>query len=169
MHLTSTLHKHKHRHKSNISSLKQKNSAMSTLAAQNNNQIRNRKPLPLQDNDDAERPPVPPKPHAPTWNTTPATHYQITAATSNQDAISKKPLPLVPGSGAINKIARNADSKPLPSPPKSPILRQTMLWIMAFSLWFILIVILLPVITEKDAMPGFNKWLRNWSTWKAVE
>jgi hypothetical protein len=27
--------------------------------------------------------------------------------------------------------------------------------------WFLLIVVLLPVITEKDAMPGFNKWLRS--------
>jgi hypothetical protein len=34
------------------------------------------------------------------------------------------------------------------------------LWIAGLCLWFLTIVILLPIITERDAMPGFNQWLR---------
>lgn len=60
-----------------------------------------------------------------------------------------KPLPPTP-----------ADLKPLPPPPTRVILQMTSFWITGFCLWFILVVIMLPVITEKDAFPGLNRWLR---------
>jgi hypothetical protein len=59
-----------------------------------------------------------------------------------------KPLPPTP-----------ADLKPLPPPPVGYILKTTSFWITGFCLWFMLIVIMLPVITEKDAFPGLNTWI----------
>ena len=72
-----------------------------------------------------------------------------------------KPLPPVPQSERAAASKSEPLSKPLPLPPKSVTLRSTLLWVAALFVWFLLIVVLLPVITEKDAMPGFNKWLRS--------
>lgn len=62
----------------------------------------------------------------------------------------------------MNTASSNLQLKPLPIPPKSSTLQLTLLWVAAFFVWFLLIVVLLPVVTEKDAMPGFNRWLREW-------
>ncbi|KAF1952000.1 hypothetical protein CC80DRAFT_596917 [Byssothecium circinans] len=66
-----------------------------------------------------------------------------------------KPLP------SISNIA----SKPLPDQPAigesvKVDYRTTILWIVGFCIWFLLIVVLLPIIMERDAMPGFNRILR---------
>ncbi|EUC38457.1 hypothetical protein COCCADRAFT_32397 [Bipolaris zeicola 26-R-13] len=117
-------------------------------------QIRNRRPFL-----DQEGPPVPPKPYA--SNTPSTTHDRLAAVTSTPGNAISKPLPPVPGSRLSRGAGSKVVSKPLPSPPKSSTVRSTFLWILGFAVWFLLIVILLPVITEKDAMPGFNRWLRN--------
>lgn len=73
-----------------------------------------------------------------------------------------KPLPPVPIIGFKNdRPTTNVIFKPLPAPPRRHLLRYTLYWIAGFCLWFLFIVVLLPVITEKDAMPGFNRWLRS--------
>ncbi|EUC48925.1 hypothetical protein COCMIDRAFT_85912 [Bipolaris oryzae ATCC 44560] len=121
-------------------------------------QIRNRRPFL-----DQEGPPVPPKPYAsnaPSTTHDRLTHDRLATVTSSRDATSK-PLPPVPGSRLSRGARSKVESKPLPKPPKSSILQSTFLWILGFAVWFLLIVILLPVVTEKDAMPGFNRWLRN--------
>ncbi|EMD87572.1 hypothetical protein COCC4DRAFT_134471 [Bipolaris maydis ATCC 48331] len=118
-------------------------------------QIRNRRPFL-----DSEGPPVPPKPYA--SNTPSTTHHRLAAVTwAHQDATSK-PLPPVPGRRPSRGAVRRVESKPLPRPPQSSTLQSTFLWILGFAVWFLVIVILLPVITEKDAMPGLNRRLRNW-------
>ncbi|KAF2024711.1 hypothetical protein EK21DRAFT_117480 [Setomelanomma holmii] len=72
-----------------------------------------------------------------------------------------KPLPPAP---RATYFLEQFDLKPLPPPPASVSIRTTTLWIAGFVLWFVLIVVLLPVITEKDAMPSFKRWLRSvWS------
>ena len=68
-----------------------------------------------------------------------------------------KPLPPAP---ALNKQIKAIHTRPLPPLPKDSRVKTTLLWVAGFCLWFLLIVILLPIITEKDAMPGFNRWLR---------
>ncbi|KAF1938861.1 hypothetical protein EJ02DRAFT_271137 [Clathrospora elynae] len=103
-------------------------------------------------------PPVPPKPHNPT------TPGRRPATTSPKPTERSKPLPPIPGVGLSGTCKIQSRRKPLPEPPKSSVLKSTLLWVTAFCLWFLLIVVLLPVITEKDAMPGFNRWLRQlWS------
>jgi hypothetical protein len=94
-----------------------------------------------------QRPPVPPKPGR-TLPSLPAKQLS-------------KPLPSIPHPREKGN-SRNDKSieKPLPSPPNSLSLKSTSIWIAGLCLWFVAIVVLLPVITEKDAMPGFNQWLR---------
>jgi len=73
-----------------------------------------------------------------------------------------KSLPLVPKTRCDNRSRiTEAIYKPLPPPPRNALVRNTLYWITGFCLCFLLIVVLLPVITEKDAMPGFNQWLQN--------
>ncbi|KAH7073626.1 hypothetical protein BKA63DRAFT_566816 [Paraphoma chrysanthemicola] len=117
----------------------------------NHDHLRNRKPQSYSDG-----PPVPPK--GPLQGTSVPQPF-IQRVTFEQ----AKPLPPVPTqvSGAV---LGGEVYKPLPAPPASVSFRSTLLWIAGFVLWFLLIVVLLPVVTEKDAMPAFNRWLRNiWS------
>jgi hypothetical protein len=67
--------------------------------------------------------------------------------------LPSKPLPPTPDS--------NQDVKPLPPPPIRLSPWSTSLWLTAIVAWFILIVIMLPSITERDAMPLSNRWLRS--------
>ncbi|KAF2118664.1 hypothetical protein BDV96DRAFT_642847 [Lophiotrema nucula] len=74
-----------------------------------------------------------------------------------------KPLPPAP---ILNPSVEKAlPPKPLPLPPTQTALtsslRGTLLWAAAFLIWFLAVVVLLPVVTERDAMPGFNRWLRD--------
>ncbi|PSN68182.1 hypothetical protein BS50DRAFT_358987 [Corynespora cassiicola Philippines] len=79
-----------------------------------------------------------------------------------------KPLPLVPAPSPIARGASKAlPPKPLPEIPGPSDFdhlevnyRYTLYWMAGFAVWFVLIVVLLPIITEKDAMPGFNRFLR---------
>jgi hypothetical protein len=119
----------------------------------NDQHVRNRKPH-SQD----EGPLVPPKEFG-TANTIRPARRIAAPSPLNLHRLSK-PLPCVPRSPVPSLVKEEAWSKPLPAPPLSFTLRSTLLWIAAFCVWFLLIVVLLPVITEKDAMPGFNKWLR---------
>jgi hypothetical protein len=79
-----------------------------------------------------------------------------------------KPLPSPPCHTSRNSHADSLPSKPLPVPPVAPVTRTTvdyrsaLLWAVFFCVWFLLIVLLLPVIMERDAMPGLNRWLRSW-------
>jgi len=82
-------------------------------------------------------PPVPPKP---------VRHDPQHQKTTEQ---STKPLPPTP-----------TDLKPLPPPPIGSVLKTISFWVTGFCLWFMLIVIMLPFITEKDAFPGLNRWFR---------
>ena len=110
--------------------------------------VRNRKPRP-QD----QGPPVPPK--------TLSNSIKRAAAPKPLSLHAHtKPLPSVPSLPLVASVTEEQQAKPLPAPPKDSTLRLTLLWVAAFCIWFLLIVVLLPVITEKDAMPGFNKWLR---------
>ncbi|OAL01915.1 hypothetical protein IQ06DRAFT_129441 [Phaeosphaeriaceae sp. SRC1lsM3a] len=89
-----------------------------------------------------EPPPPPPKSH--------------TVSTGSR---SSKPLPSIPGYQEM-KSKGIAENKPLPSPPNGLSLKSLSMWIAGICLWFLAIVVLLPIITERDAMPGFNTWLR---------
>ena len=74
-----------------------------------------------------------------------------------------KPLPPIPRYKHIDFLGQGPlQSKTLPRSPSNLNLTTTLLWVAGFCLWFLLIVVLLPVIMEKDAMPGFNRWLRKW-------
>jgi hypothetical protein len=115
--------------------------------------VRNRK-LRTQD----EGPPVPPKSFE-LENTAKSFRRMAVPSPLNLQRHSK-PLPLLPRSPVTNGASEGLQSKPLPLPPKSVTLRSTLAWVAALFVWFLLIVVLLPVITEKDAMPGFNRWLR---------
>ena len=48
---------------------------------------------------------------------------------------------------------------------EAPNYVKTMILVAGFGVWFLVIVVLLPIITEKDAMPGFNKLLRRLLAW----
>ena len=115
--------------------------------------VRNRKPHAKD-----QGPPVPPKTLS-TGNTI-RTIKRVAAPKPLKLHSQSKPLPSVPQLPAASLVTKEQQAKPLPAPPKSATWRLTLLWIAAFCVWFLLIAVLLPVITEKDAMPGFNKWLR---------
>jgi hypothetical protein len=79
-----------------------------------------------------------------------------------------KPLPAIPYEKTV--LVTNLDAKPLPPKPlpalpehvtQAPNYRRTLLLIAALGVWFLLIVVLLPVIMERDAMLGLNRWLRH--------
>ncbi|KAH9883032.1 hypothetical protein J1614_000399 [Plenodomus biglobosus] len=110
-------------------------------------QLRQRKPR-----QSVEKPPVPPK-----CNDFIPLEHTAPPHTSSRS----KPLPPVPFHSHDEATeARGLEAKPLPRPPSSVNLRTTCYWIVGFCLWFLLIVLLLPVITEKDAMPRFNQWVK---------
>jgi hypothetical protein len=95
-------------------------------------------------------PPVPPKSN----DTQPLPAYKPAQSTH-------KPLPPTPDHDKLWGGHAGASSvKPLPPIPARSRLKMTLLWVAAFSVWFLLTVLLLPNITEKDAMPGLNRWLR---------
>ncbi|KAF2855209.1 hypothetical protein T440DRAFT_206220 [Plenodomus tracheiphilus IPT5] len=96
-------------------------------------------------------PPVPPKPDNP---------YSPNHGLPSESSALLKPLPPVPSDRHAG-VTRDFEIKPLPLPPQSLSLKRTLYWILGFCLWFLLIVVLLPVITERDAMPGFSRWLRS--------
>lgn len=80
---------------------------------------------------------------------------------------NEKPLPIVPSRGLTDgRSLKPLPPKPLPDIPQSntgsklSILRKTFLLVGALCIWFLAVVVLLPVITERDAMPGFNRFLR---------
>jgi hypothetical protein len=80
-----------------------------------------------------------------------------------------KPLPSPPYLTSSGLVASKClPSKPLPAPPVVCVTpatvnyRSTLIWMVFFCVWFLLIVLLLPVIMERDAMPGLNRWLRSW-------
>jgi hypothetical protein len=106
--------------------------------------LRNRRPQPF-----ADGPPVPPKP------STELSLSQRRGLAPPQPPRQLKPLPPVPQLQLI-------ESKPLPRPPDKLKLGTTALWIAAFAAWFLLIVVMMPIIMEREAMIGVNVWLRGW-------
>lgn len=107
-----------------------------------NHILRNRRPEAV-----LSGPPVPPKPNA-----TPSLS-QRRGLPPPEVPKQLKPLPPVPLPGAIG-------SKPLPRPPDRIRVGTTVLWIAGFGVWFVLVVVMLPVVMEREAMIGFNAWLR---------
>ncbi|KAF3045402.1 hypothetical protein E8E11_007669 [Didymella keratinophila] len=106
--------------------------------------LRNRRLPPI-----ADGPPVPPKPNAK------LSLFQRRALAPPEPPRQLKPLPPVPQPPSI-------ESKPLPRPPHKLKLGITALWILAFTVWFLLVVVMLPIIMEREAMIGVNAWLRGW-------
>lgn len=121
--------------------------------AASGNVIRSRKT-----NTSLEGPPVPPK-----RERAASSILQRRGLRGPQPPKSLKPLPRIPSYASGQALVNEQGYKPLPKTPQSSILRPTLFWILGFCLWFLLIVLLLPIITEKEAMPGFNRWLRKWS------
>lgn len=37
-----------------------------------------------------------------------------------------------------------------------------MFWVTGLGVWFVAVVLLLPVVMEGDALPGLNRWFRAW-------
>jgi len=72
--------------------------------------------------------------------------------------LSSKPLP--PAPHPRQQTTGYVEKKPLPNPPTDMNLKTTFLWVTGLLLSFFTIVALLPIITERDAMPGFHRWLR---------
>jgi hypothetical protein len=118
---------------------------MSSDLSNNQSLLRNRKPPPP-----TEGPPVPPK-----LNAQPSLSQRRGIGPLDPPK-QLKPLPPVPQSDVPG-------SKPLPRPPQRVKLGATVLWIGAFAVWFLLIVAMLPVVMERDAMIGLNAWL--WAWW----
>jgi hypothetical protein len=139
-----------HFYQSSRSDTTQSNPTMSGFELRDHN-IRNRKP-----HADTQAPPVPPKD-----DPKDTTSIRGLTAPSHTPKERSKPLPPVPHSATPILTRERSLSKPLPAPPRFSILRSTLLWVMGFCVWFLLIVLLLPVIMEKDAMPGVNRWLRS--------
>jgi hypothetical protein len=102
----------------------------------------------------ANAPPVPPK----SFDLTASTHGR--GQTRLKSIGDQKPLPSRPSQFQTSQIESDHLSKPLPQPPKMFSVKTTLLWIVGFCLWFLVIVTILPIILEKDVMPGFNRWLR---------
>jgi hypothetical protein len=55
-----------------------------------------------------------------------------------------KPLPPVPPSPAVTEW------KPLPRPPERARLGTTLLWVLGFAVWFVAVVVMLPVVMERE-------------------
>ena len=95
----------------------------------------------------SDGPPVPPKP------STKLSLSQRRGLALPAPPEQLKPLPPTP------QLEWN-ESKPLPRPPTGFKLGTTVLWFVAFAAWFLLIVVMLPIILEREAMIGVNVWLR---------
>jgi hypothetical protein len=106
--------------------------------------LRHRKPQPIVDG-----PPVPPK------SSTKQSLSQRRGVVPPQPPRQLKPLPPVPQLQSI-------EAKPLPRLPDRLKLGTTAFWFAAFAVWFLLIVVMLPVVMEREAMIGVNTWLRGW-------
>lgn len=96
------------------------------------------------------RPPVPPKPHAK------SSLSQRRGLQPPDPPKQLRPLPPVP------QIGLELDFKPLPQRPQQVQVYTTALFVAAFAVWFLLIVVMLPIIMEREAMVGLNTWLRRW-------
>ena len=118
--------------------------------------LRNRKPPVLHH----DPPPVPPKADTAPKLTTAAPSLSQRRGVQTPEAPRRlKPLPPVP----LTRAGRGdggLDVKPLPRPPGGLKSGTTALWIAAFVVWFLLIVVMLPVVMEREAMIGMNAWLR---------
>ncbi|OAG01737.1 uncharacterized protein CC84DRAFT_1221221 [Paraphaeosphaeria sporulosa] len=75
----------------------------------------------------------------------------------------EEPPPQPPVKDVRLDETKSRTTKPLPGIPWRPDYKGTILWIAALGIWFLLVVLLLPVLLEADALPGLNKILRNWS------
>ncbi|KAF1926762.1 uncharacterized protein M421DRAFT_206125 [Didymella exigua CBS 183.55] len=106
--------------------------------------IRNRRSHPISDG-----PPVPPKP------STELSLSQRRGLPPPEPPEHLKPLPPIPRPEPI-------ESKPLPRTPGKIKIGTTALWVVAFAIWFLLIVVMMPVIMEREAMIRVNAWLRGW-------
>ena len=76
-----------------------------------------------------------------------------------------KPLPSTPRAYQKDLKRLPLPPKPLPAVPvesEKPNYAHTLYWTVFFCIWFLLTVLLLPIILEKDAMPGLNRILRKW-------
>ncbi|KAF2464611.1 uncharacterized protein BDR25DRAFT_95829 [Lindgomyces ingoldianus] len=85
------------------------------------------------------------------------------------NSAKRKPLPSIPHSTPPDHQHHKAlPPKPLPDVPDEDSQTQKLdyrilgLWIGGFGIWFLAIVVLLPVVTERDAMPGLNRLLKAW-------
>ncbi|ORY15452.1 hypothetical protein BCR34DRAFT_598433 [Clohesyomyces aquaticus] len=88
--------------------------------------------------------------------------------TTLPESTTPNPLRQIPSTAPENYAKQKSlPPKPLPEAPDSQDLDPwtLCLWILGFAAWFLGIVVLLPVITERDAMPGFNRWLRRLISW----
>lgn len=97
----------------------------------------------------ADGPPVPPKPSKK------LSLSQRRGLVPPEPPKQLKPLPPVPQ-------LLPTESKPLPRLPYKLKLGKTALWFAVFAVWFVLIVVMLPIIMEREAMIGVNAWLRGW-------
>lgn len=99
-------------------------------------------------------PPVPPKP------TVSLSLSQRRGRAAPTPPAQLKPLPQIPAS------RREDELKPLPRPPARLRLGETALWVVGFAAWFAVVVVLLPVVMEREAMIVVNAWLRGvwWGT-----
>lgn len=101
--------------------------------------------------------------------TPPAPEKPTVSARSFAPPPAQKPLPAPPRHDPpIAITSKKLPPKPLPDLPGTETTarrldyQKTLLWLFGFVLWFLLIAVLLPVITERDAMPGFNRSIRTW-------
>ncbi|KAH7117604.1 hypothetical protein B0J11DRAFT_570848 [Dendryphion nanum] len=93
----------------------------------------------------------------------------MTMKQQHDENTKSKPLPCIPEPPDVSQVAdKPLPPRPLPPLPAPPInaegldIMRTILIYTALGIWFIAIIVLLPVITEKDAMPGLNRLLRPW-------
>jgi hypothetical protein len=72
-----------------------------------------------------------------------------------------KPLPAPPRDATVRfGRAQGGTAKPLPEIPRRPDYTTTLFWIGGMGIWFLAVVLLLPVFLEGDALPRLNGGIR---------
>ncbi|KAJ4983656.1 hypothetical protein SVAN01_10867 [Stagonosporopsis vannaccii] len=103
-------------------------------------------------------PPVPPKPSSPTSISTSISSSSLSRRRGRlppSTPVQLKPLPPTP-------LSEDRDGKPLPELPTTGVKwRATALWVLGFGAWFAVIVLMLPVIMEREeVLGGMRGWIR---------
>ena len=111
-------------------------------------------------------PPVPPKDSARATATTTMASMVRQRRPPPLDEVPLKELKALPPLPPNKSLDHSTQAvfKPLPAVPRELNGKSTLIWITGLMVWFFLVILLLPVFLEAEAMPGMNRILRRWGT-----